>query len=136
MVISGRADGDTRRLTIRVNVSNGEEPYRVIECEIDTASDVQLALSAQDIVELGLDQAGNIDYRSNGTSHDIPRYAAYVEWHDGEMSVYVVETVRPAYVGMGLLWDSFLSGYLFPNGAVTVSKMAHWDDLKREVEEK
>ena len=79
MVISGRANGDTRRLTIRVNVSNGEGPCRVIECEIDTASDVQLALSAQDIVELGLEQAGNIDYRSNGASHERPRYVGYVE---------------------------------------------------------
>ena len=135
MPIPGRVDGNSRRMTVHINVSGDAGEYREMVFEVDTASDVQLALSAQDIMELSLEQAGNIDYRSNGTSHDIPQYVAYVEWHDGRIPVYVVETERPAYVGMGLLWDSYLSGYLFPNGAVTVSRMVHWDDLKREAEE-
>ena len=37
-------------------------------------------------------------------------YTAYVEWHDGPIPVNVVETDRPPYVGMGLLWDSFCPG--------------------------
>ena len=135
MLIPGRVNGNSRRMTVRINVSGDAGEYREMVFEVDTASDVQLALPIQDIVELGLEQAGNIDYRSNGASHDMPRYAAYVEWHDGQIPVYVVETDRPAYVGMGLLWDSYISGYLFPNGAVTVSRMVHWDDLKREAEE-
>ena len=101
MPIPGRVDGNSRRMTVRINVSGDAGEYREMVFEVDTASDVQLALSAQDIMELGLEQAGNIDYRSNGTSHDIPRYVAYVEWHDGRIPVYVVETERPAYVGMG-----------------------------------
>ncbi len=135
MPIMGRVDGGARRLTIRVNVSNGEEPHRIIECEIDTASDVQLALPTHDIAGLGLDLVGDSDFRFNGASYERPRHVAYVEWHDVQMPVHVVETERPAYVGMGLLWDSYLSGYLFPNGAVTVSRMVHWDDLKREAAE-
>lgn len=135
MPIPGRVNGDFRRITVRINVSGDAGEYREMVFEVDTASDVQLALSAQDIVELGLKQAGNIDYRSNGASHDIPQHVAYVEWHDGQTPVYVVETERPAYVGMGLLWDSYLSAYLFPNGAVDVNRMVHWDDLKREAEE-
>lgn len=135
MVISGRVDGDTRRLTVRVSVSNGEEPYREVVAEVDTASDVELALSAQDIAELGLEPGGDSDFRFNGSSSARPGYHAYVEWHDGPIPVNVVATERAAYVGMGLLWDSFLSGYLFPNGAVTVSRMVHWDDLKREADE-
>ncbi len=135
MPIPGRVDGNSRRMTVRVNVSSDAGEYREMVFEVDTASDMELALPIQDIVELGLEQAGNIDYRSNGTSHDMPRYVAYVEWHDGHIPVYVVETDRPAYVGMGLIWDSYLSAYLFPNGAVTVSRMVHWDDIKREAEE-
>ena len=135
MPISGRVNGDTRRLTIRVNVSNGEGPYREIECEVDTASDVELALTLESIVEFRLERIGEADFRLNGSSHDRPRYTAYVEWHDGPIPIHVVETERPAYVGMGLLWDSYLSAYLFPNGAVDVNRMVHWDDLKREAEE-
>ena len=131
----GRVDGSARRLTIRVGVSNGGELHREIVVEVDTASDAELALSAQDIAELRLSLAGDSDFRFNGASHERPRYVAYVEWHDGRMPVHVVETERPAYAGMGLLWDSYVSAYLFPNGAVTVSRMVHWDDLKREAEE-
>lgn len=131
----GRVDGSARRLTVRVTVSNGEGLHREIVVEVDTASDAELALSARDIAELRLDLAGASDFRFNGSSHERPRYVAYVEWHDGPMPVHVVETERPPYVGIGLMWDSYLSGYLFPNGAVTVSRMVHWDDLKREANE-
>ena len=135
MPIPGRVNGDSRRMTVLINVSGNAGEYREMVFEVDTASDVELALFAQDIAELYLEPTGDVDYRSNGTSHDVPRYAAYVEWHDGRIPVYVEETERPAYVGMGLLWDSYLSGYLFPNGAVTVSRMVHWDDLKHEAGE-
>ena len=135
MPIMGRVDGSARRMTIRVSVSNGVGSQQEVVVEVDTASDMQIALPAQDIAGLGLTLAGGSDFRFNGSSHDRPRYIAYVEWHDGQIPVYVSETDRPAYVGMGLLWDSFLSGYLFPNGAVTVSRMVHWDDIKREAEE-
>ena len=135
MLIPGRVNGDSKRMTARINVSGDAGEYRKMVFEVDTASDVALALPISDIVELGLARAGAINYRFNGTSHHVPQYIAYVEWHQGPISVYVVETERPAYVGMGLLWDSFLSGYLFPNGAVTVSRMVHWDDLKREAED-
>ena len=135
MPIHGRVNGDTRRITIPVSVSNGERPYREIVFEVDTASDEGLAMASQDIAELGLARSIDTDYRHNGASGGTPTYVAYVEWHDGPMLVAVVETERPAYVGMGLLWDSYLSGYLFPNGAVTVSRMVHWDDIKREAAE-
>ena len=135
MVIAGRVDGDARRMTIRVNVSNDAESYHEIVCEVDTASDAELALPLQTIGELHLEQDGAADFRLNGATYERPRYAALVEWHHGPTPVTVVETERPAYVGMGLLWDSYLSAYLFPNGAVTVSRMVHWDDLKREAEE-
>ena len=135
MPIMGRVDGSARRLTIRVSVYNGAGLLQEIVVEVDTASDVALALSAHEIAALRLDLAGDSDFRFNGASHERPRYLAYVEWHDGPILIHVVETDRPAYVGMGLLWDSYLSGYLFPNGAVTVSRMVHWDDLKREAEE-
>ena len=135
MPIMGRVDGSARRLTVPISVSNGAEPYQVIECEVDTASDVELALSTRDITELSLEPTGGSDFRFNGASYTRPRHLAHVEWHDGPISVIVETTDRPAYVGMGLLWDSYLSGYLFPNGAVTVSRMVHWDDLKREAEE-
>ena len=39
MPIHGRVNGDAQRITIRVSVSNGEQPYREIEFEVDTASD-------------------------------------------------------------------------------------------------
>lgn len=135
MPIHGRVNGDTHHITIRVSVSNGGLPYRVIEFEVDTASDEELALPLQDIAELGLSLSTDTDYRRNGASGDTPTYAAQVEWHDGPITVGVVETERPPYAGMGLLWDSYLSAYLFPNGAVTVSRMVHWDDIKREAEE-
>ena len=135
MPIWGRVNGDSRRVTVRINVSGDGSEYREMVFEVDTASDTALALSIQDIVELGLKQVGTTDYRSNGTSHDVPRYVAYVDWHEGPIAVYVVETNRPAYVGMGLLWDSYLSAYLFPNGAVDVSRMVHWDDIKSEAAE-
>ena len=135
MPIHGRVNGGTQRITIRVSVSNGEQPYREIEFEVDTASDEGLAMPPPDIAELGLARSIDMDYRHNGASGGTPTYVAYVEWHDGPTPVTVVETERPAYVGMGLLWDSYLSAYLFPNGAVTVSRMVHWDDLKREAEE-
>ena len=135
MPVHGRVNGDTQRITIRVSVSNSEQPYRVIECEVDTASDYELALSPQQIAELGLELSDTTDSRHNGASGGTPTYFAQVEWHDGPMPITVVETDRPAYAGMGLMWDSYLSAYLFPNGAVTVSRMVHWDDLKRESEE-
>lgn len=135
MPIYGRVNGDTRRITIPVSVSNGEQPYRVIECEVDTASDYELALSLPQITELSLALSGDTDSRHNGASGGEPTYFAQVEWHNGPILATVVETDRPAYVGMGLLWDSYLSAYLFPNGAVDVSRMVHWDDLKREAEE-
>ena len=135
MPIPGRVDGNSRRMTVRINVSGDAGEYREMVFEVDTASDVELALPMQDIAELGLEPGGSSNFRLNGTSHNRPRYAAYVEWHDGQIPIYVVETERPAYVGMGLLWDSYLSGYLFPNGSVTVSRMVHWDDLKREAGE-
>ena len=135
MPIYGRVNGDTRRITIRVSVSNGERPYRVIEFEVDTASDEGLAMPSQDIVELGLTRSIDTDYRHNGASGDAPTFIAQVEWHDGPMLITVVETERPAYAGMGLLWDSYLSAYLFPNGAVDVTRMVHWDDIKREAAE-
>ena len=135
MPIHGRVSGETQRITIPVSVSNGGQPYRAVEFEVDTASDVELAMSLQYIAELGLEQSIDTDYRRNGASGNSPTYIAYVEWHDGPILVTVAETERPAYVGMGLLWDSFLSGYLFPNGAVLVSRMVYWDDLKREAEE-
>ena len=135
MPIYGRVNGDTQRITIRVNISNGEQEYRVIEAEIDTASSEALAMPPQTIADLGLAQLTNTDYRQNGASGDAPTYVAQVEWHNGPISVGVVETDRPAYAGMGLLWDSYLSAYLFPNGAVDVTRMVHWDDIKREAEE-
>ena len=135
MPIYGRVNGDTQRITVRVNVSNGEAPFRQLEVEVDAASDYELALSSQQIAELGLALLDATDSRHNGASGGTPTYVAYVEWHDGQMPVTVVETERPAYVGMGLLWDSYISAYLFPNGAVTVSRMVHWDDLKREASE-
>ena len=135
MVIPGRVNGDSRRMTVRINVSGDAREYREMVFEVDTASDMELALPIGDIVELGLERAGNAGYRSNGTSHEGIRYRAYVEWHDGPVPIHVEETERPAYVGMGLLWDSYLSAYLFPNGAVDVNRMVHWDDLKREAEE-
>ena len=135
MPVTGRVDGNSRRLTVRVSVSNGAEPYRVIVCDVDTASDVELALSIQDIEELGLEPEVGSDFRFNGASSARPGYRAYVEWHEGPIPVSVEATERPAYVGMGLLWDSYLSAYLFPNGAVDVNRMVHWDDLKGEAEE-
>ena len=135
MVIPGRVNGDSRRMTVRINISGDAGEYREMVFEVDTASDAAVALPVRDIVELGLERAGNADYRSNGTSHEGIRYRAYAEWHDGPIPIHVEATERPAYVGMGLLWDSLLSGYLFPNGAVTVSRMVHWDDLKREAAE-
>ena len=135
MPFHGRVNGDTQRITLRIRVSNGERDYREIEFEVDTASDEELAMQPRDIVELGLTRSIDADYRHNGVSSGTPAYAAQVEWHDGPIAVNVVETERPPYVGMGLLWDSYLSAYLFPNGAVTVSRMVHWDDLKREAAE-
>ena len=135
MPIFGRVDGDSRRITVRINVSGDGNEYREMVFEVDTASDAALALSIQEIAELGLAPTGTNDYRSNGTSQDVPRYAAYVEWHDGPILVNVIETDRPAYVGMGLLWDSLLTAYLFPSGAAFVSRMAHWDEIKREAAE-
>ena len=135
MLISGRVNGDTQRIVIRINVSNGQQPYRVIEFEVDTACDTELALQPQDIAELGLAPSSDADCPDSGASGGAPTYAAQVEWHRGPLAVTVVATERPAYAGMGLLWDSFLSAYLFPNGAVTVSRMVHWDELKREAEE-
>ena len=135
MVIPGRVDGDSRRMTVRINVSGDAREYREMVFEVDTASDVELALPAHDIAEIGLEPGGGSDFRLNGASSARPGYSAYVEWHDGPILVNVEATERPPYVGMGLLWDSYLSGYLFPNGAVTVSRMVHWDDLKREAEE-
>ena len=134
MVISGRADGDIRRLTIGVSVSNGEEPYREIVVEVDTASDLELALPSQVIGDFHLERAGDANFRSNGTSHERPRWGAYIEWHDGPILANVVETERPPYVGMGLLWDSYLSAYLLPSGAVTVTRMVNWEDIRREME--
>ncbi len=125
MPITGRANGDTQRITIRVSVSNGERPYRVIEFEVDTTSGEELAMPAQDIAEIGLTRLSSTDYRHNGASGGTPTYVAQVEWHDGPITVSVVETDRPPYVGMGLLWDSYLSAYLLPNGAVDVNRMAH-----------
>ena len=133
--IPGLVKGDARRMTVRITVSGDAREYRELVFEVDTASDVALALPIRDIVELGLAQAGDINYRSNGTSHDVPQYLAYVEWHQGPISVYVVETERPAYLGMGLLWDGYLSAYLFPNGVVEINRMVHWDDLRREADE-
>ena len=68
MPIHGRVNGDTQRIAIPVSVSNGRQPYRAVEFEIDTASDVELAMSPQDIAELGLDQSIDTDYRRNGAS--------------------------------------------------------------------
>ena len=105
MPILGRVDGSSQRLTIPISVFNGRGAHREVVVEVDTASDAELALSPLDIAELGLDTAGDSDFRFNGASYERPRYVAYVEWHDGQMPVHVVETERPAYVGMGLLWD-------------------------------
>ena len=135
MPIYGRVNGDTQRITLRISVSNGEQPYRVIEFEVDSASDADLAMQPQDIAELDLAQSIDANYRHNGVSSGTPTYVAQVEWHDGPMPVTVVETDRPPYVGMGLLWDSYLSAYLSPNGAVDVNRMVHWDDLKRETDD-
>ena len=135
MPIHGRVNGVTQRIAIPVNVSNGRQPYRAVEFEIDTASDVELAMSPQDIAELRLDQAIDTDYRRNGASGNSPTYYAQVEWHDGPLPVTVVETERPAYAGMGLLWDGYFSAYLLPNGAVTVTRMVNWEDIRREMEE-
>ena len=135
MPIPGRVDGNSRRMTVRINVSGDAREYREMVFEVDTASDVELAMPALDIAELGLDLGGSADLRFNGTSHERIRYRAYLEWHDGPIPIRVEATDRPAYVGMGLLWDSYLSGYLFPNGVVEVNRMVHWDDLKREAEE-
>ncbi len=134
MPIMGRCNVN-RRLTIPVSVSNGEAPFREIQVEIDTASDDGLGLSPQEIAELGLMLSDDTDLRLNGTSGATLSYIAYVEWHDGPIPVNVVETDRPPYAGMGLLWDSYLTGYLFPNGAVFVNRMVHWDDIKREAQE-
>ena len=135
MPIYGRVNEDTQRITIQVNVSNGEQEYRVIEVEVDTASSEALAMSPQIIAELGLAQLTNTDYRQNGASGDAPTFVAQVEWHDGPIPVTVVETERPAYAGMGLLWDSYISAYLLPNGAVTVTRMVDWEDIRREMSE-
>ena len=135
MLIHGRVNGDTQRITIRVSVSNGEQPYQVIEFEVDTASDDWLGLSAQQIAELGLTLLDSTDSRHNGAVGGTPTYAAQVEWHDGPIPVTVVETERPAYAGMGLLWDSYISAYLLPNGAVTVTRMVDWEDIRREMSE-
>ena len=135
MPIPGRVNGNSRRITVRINVSGDAGEYQEMVFEVDTTSDVELALTIQDIAELGLEPVGGSNFRLNGASHDRPRYVAYVEWHDGQIPIYVVETERPAYVGMGLLWDSYLSAYLFPSGAATVSRIVHWDDLKREAAE-
>ena len=134
MLTIGRAY-ERRRLVIPVKVSNGEAPSREIEFEIDTRSDIGLALPQQDIAELGLIQVGDDTARRNGATNEIQSYIAYVEWHDGPTPVNVVETSEQPYAGMGLLWDSYLSAYLFPSGAVFVSRMVHWDDLKREASE-
>ena len=107
----------------------------MIEFEVDTASDEELAMPAQDIADLGLARSSSTDYRHNGASGDAPTFVAQVEWHEGPITAIVVETERPAYAGMGLLWDSYLSAYLFPNGAVDVTRMVHWDDIKREAAE-
>ncbi len=135
MPIPGRVNGNSRRMTVRINVSGDAGEYREMVFEVDTASDVEIALSAHDIAELRLELAGGSNFRLNGASYERPRYVAYVEWHNGPIPIHVEETERPAYVGMGLLWDSYLSAYLFPNGAVDVNRMMHWDDLKREAEE-
>ena len=135
MPIPGRVNGDARRMTVRINVSGDAGEYREMVFEVDTASDLELALPIRDVLELGLDQAGNADHRSSGTSHEGIRYRAYAEWHDGPIPIHVEATDRPAYVGMGLLWDSYLSAYLFPNGVVEINRMVHWDDLRREADE-
>ena len=135
MPIPGRVNGDSRRMTVRINVSSDAIEYREMVFEVDTASDVELALPAQEVAELGLERGGGSYLRRNGASSARPWYRGYVEWHDGPIPVNVETTERPAYVGMGLLWDSYLSAYLFPNGAVDVNRMVHWDDLRREAEE-
>jgi len=108
MPIPGRVDGNSKRMTVRINMSGDAREYREMVFEVDTASDMELALPFGDIIELGLEQAGNADYRSNGTSHEGIRYRAYAEWHYGPILVHVEATDRPAYMGMGLLWDSYL----------------------------
>ncbi len=135
MPITGRVNGNSRRITVRINISGDAGEYREMVFEVDTASDVEIALPARDIAELRLELVGGSNFRLNGPSYERPRHVAYAEWHDGPIAVNVVETERPAYVGMGLLWDSYLSAYLSPNGAVDVNRLVHWDDLKREAEE-
>lgn len=122
-----------RRLTIPVSISNGAEPLRQIWFEIDTASDDYLALPAQVIAELNLEPAGGSDLQHNEASDERPAYIAHIEWHDGPMAVSATETEGPAYVGMGLLWDSLITAYLFEKGVVTVTRLVHWDEVKREM---
>lgn len=135
MPIQGRVNGNSRRMTVGINASGDSGEYREMVFEVDTASDVELALPIQDIAELGPELGGGSDLKFNGMSHERIRCRAYAEWHDGPIPVHVEETERPAYAGMGLLWDSYQSAYLFPNGTVDVNRMAHWNDLNREAEE-
>ena len=48
MSASGQANGDTRRMTLRLSVSNGAEPYREIEVEVDYANDPRVVYWRQE----------------------------------------------------------------------------------------